>query len=91
MKESSSFSMDNLRCDRVTEKKMKFSIKNFLNKFEQNRRELRIYSHLLNGRLDGILQSLIEDFIFWALSYRRASVSRSEGEMSINAVNFRDL
>ena len=45
-----------------TEQKMKFSIKDFFSKCDQIRRKLRIWSHLLN-------KSLMENFIFYAVSY----------------------
>ena len=38
---------------------MKFSIKDFLSKYDEIRSFLRIYSHLLK-------KSLMENFIFWA-------------------------
>ena len=45
---------------RKLHKKMKFFIKDFFNKFDQIRRKLRIWSHLLK-------KSLIETFIFGAV------------------------
>ena len=42
-------------------KKWKFSIKNFFSKFDQIRRKLRIWSHLLK-------KSLIENFMFCAVN-----------------------
>ena len=42
---------------------MKFSIKNFFCKFDQIRRKLRIWSHLLK-------KSLMENFIFCAVKLR---------------------
>ena len=46
----------------ITAQKMKFSIKDFFSKCDQIRRKLRIWSHLLK-------KSLIENFIFCAVSY----------------------
>ena len=43
-----------------TAQKMKFSVKDFFSKFDQIRRKLRIWSHLLK-------KSLMENFIFCAL------------------------
>ena len=43
-----------------TAQKMKFSIKDFFSKWEQIRRKLRIWSHLLK-------KSLMENFIFCAV------------------------
>ena len=43
-----------------TAQKMKFSIKHFFSKCDQNRRNLRIWSHLLK-------KSLIENFVFCAM------------------------
>ena len=43
-----------------TAQKMKFSIKDFFSKFDQIRRKLRIWSHLLK-------KSLMENFIFCAV------------------------
>ena len=43
-----------------TAQKMKFSIKDFLNKCDQNRRKLRVWSHLLK-------KPLIENLIFCAV------------------------
>ena len=39
---------------------MKFSIKNFFSKYDEIRRKLQIWSHLLK-------KSLMENFIFWAV------------------------
>ena len=47
-----------------TAQKMKFSIKNFFSKFDQLRRKLWIWSHLLK-------KSLMEKFIFCAVSKER--------------------
>ena len=47
--------------------KMKFSIKDFFNKCDQICRKLQIWSHLLK-------KSLIENFIFCALSIAFSSV-----------------
>ena len=43
-----------------TAQKMKFSIKNFFSKYDESRRKLRIWSHLLK-------KSLLENFIFCAV------------------------
>ena len=45
----------------LTAQKMKFSIKDFLGKYDQIRRKLRIWSHLLE-------KSLMDYFIFYAVS-----------------------
>ena len=45
-----------------TAQKMKFSIKDFFSKFDQIRRKMRIWSHLLK-------KSLMENFIFCAVRY----------------------
>ena len=44
-----------------TAQKMKFSIKNFFSKYDESRRKLRIWSHLLK-------KSLLENFIFCAVN-----------------------
>ena len=43
-----------------TAQKMKFSIKGFFSKYDQIRRKLRIWSHLLK-------KSLMENFVFCAV------------------------
>ena len=45
-----------------TAQKMKFSIKDFFSKYDQIRRKLRIWSHLLK-------KSLMESFIFRAVKF----------------------
>ena len=45
----------------ITAKKMKFSIKDFFSKCDQNRRKLRIWLHLLK-------KSLMKNLIFCAVS-----------------------
>ena len=54
-----------LWCDKfqkiLTAQKLKFSIKDFFSKCDQIHRFLRIWSHLLK-------KSLIENYIFWAVS-----------------------
>ena len=51
-----------------TAQKMKFSIKDFFSKCDQIRWSRRIWSHLLN-------KSLMENFIFWAVSRTRFKVN----------------
>ena len=46
-------------CPSYTAQKIKFSIKDFFSKYDQVRRKLRIWSHLMK-------KSLIENFIFCA-------------------------
>ena len=46
----------------ITAQKIKFFIKDFLSKCDQIRRELRIWSHLLN-------KSLMENFIFCPVNF----------------------
>ena len=48
--------------------KMKFSIKYFLSKFNQIPRKLQIWSHLLKT-------TLVENFVFWAVSQTPAMIS----------------
>ena len=55
---------------------MKFAIKNFFSKYDQIRRELRIWSDLLK-------KSLMENFIFWVVQ----EISR-EGDMHISQYSF---
>ena len=45
----------------IIAQKMKFSIKNFFSKYDQIRRNLRIWSHLLQ-------KSLMENFVFCAVN-----------------------
>ena len=49
---------------------MKFSIKNFFSKCDKIRRNLRIWSYLLE-------KSLMENFIFWAMSAFYIAVKKS--------------
>ena len=58
-----------------TAQKMKFSIKDFFSKFDQIRRKLRIWSHLLN-------KSWMENFIFCAVRWI-ASLFRINGVESV--------
>ena len=51
-----------LRKHTPTAQKMKFSITDFINKYDQIRRKLRIWSHLLN-------KSVMENFIFSAIAH----------------------
>ena len=52
-------------------KKMKFSIKDFFNKWDQIRKKLRIWSHLLK-------KSLIEKFIVRAVSSSKSTIETLE-------------
>ena len=45
----------------ITAQKMKFSIKGFFSKYDQIRRKLQIWSHLLK-------KSLMENFVFCAVN-----------------------
>ena len=49
------------RYDTVNAQKMKFSIKDFFSKYDQIRKKLRIWPHLLK-------KSLMENFIFCAVT-----------------------
>ena len=57
-------------CKKKTlQKKMKFSIKNFLSKCDQIRRNLRIASHLLE-------KSLMKNSIFCAVKYTELNIRK---------------
>ena len=61
---------EQIKSQRDTAQKMKFSIKDFFSKCEQIRRKLRIWSHLL-------MKSLMEDFIFCAVRIHLFSSKRT--------------
>ena len=55
------------KCDQIS--KMKFSIKDFFSKCEQICKKLRFWPHLLK-------KSLMENFIFWAVSQRDSDTNK---------------
>ena len=61
-----------------TAQKMKFSIKNFFSKYDQIRRKLRIWSHLLKKSLmeNFFVQCEFRDFTIGRSSHWRSSVKR---------------
>ena len=75
------FEVNNKDNKTITAQKMKFSIKDFFSKYDQIRRKLQIWSHLLK-------KPLMENFIFCAvlvtlsypLSFCKTQVKFSKGK-----------
>ena len=56
----------NIKCVLITAQKMKFSITDFFSKYDQIRRQLRIWSHLLKKSVNGRLHFLCSG---WFMKY----------------------